>query len=926
MAVSQVYKVLWGTAIVFVILSHFSLGLLSDYKICGDFACESPVSRVQAIRDHQGKDCRFLSFRTGDTIFVYHKLTGKREDLWAGSIGRQSGYFPKDAVQEEQVHTTTEIVVKTQESDFFCMDEFGYPIDSSLLDSDDDSDDEKTQNQESETTQTTPYTDNTNAESSSASEVDVSTEPLVSAREDDGTSTEEDRSKNVSDAAVGTQEDTQEASATLNEQGGSASSSWLGSSVTGWLGLAKENGPGNLAEGEKKDERKETQAEASLTSSVTRWLGLAGGGKSDDAVKSREDNRETADSFTSTMTGWLGFGGEKKTDVSTDKEQVEERIIDEEQEPAETFRSRRMSLDLEGSQLHEKEKEERGALEWLGNGLSNTLGFGLTSQNPGQETTTEQEAEETIQEEKEQLAASSWLDMGIGDILGYGKDNSEVDESKERGFKESDQDKTLEQRTDSENVDASESQGALPEEVKTETSNDSKMDETLKDQNVPSEMETVPGSTETVTTDSNNRDLPAGTSDSSRDVVLPEDAASKDSQKDISSQNKLEEKFQDEVGMSSLQDSFFHKGSEDEEEDVLDDNKKETNTLDAEISAEMKDEDQQMPKSAENVGEDEKREPEKEEANTASDTDQVFLTQSDINLAPDFSSVDSHSNSSGQSAGEEGQTEDEVEETYNTEESSDTSVKVDASSSDPEGEEINIERGALQRESSSEQSQVSGSAEESSGESQPSLSSGTAEEKNEPASNEDDTLTVHSDGTSVQHLESLTMADNTEAETRQGDSGQEEEGFESSHSTDKSTEISSDDASEQDRRTFYTSGSTTQMEDNADQDSVSPLRQQSDSDPHILNETEKDGNLQPVPTETIRSEKHVLNEKGLNSALGSETETKQAEDSTEDLNQREEEVLKEGEEEVKALEKQEGVEEEKQNDDDLLLKEEERQI
>lgn len=48
--------------------------------------CVGPMSRVRAIRDHHGKDCRFLSFRRGDTISVYHKLTGKREDLWAGSV------------------------------------------------------------------------------------------------------------------------------------------------------------------------------------------------------------------------------------------------------------------------------------------------------------------------------------------------------------------------------------------------------------------------------------------------------------------------------------------------------------------------------------------------------------------------------------------------------------------------------------------------------------------------------------------------------------------------------------------------------------------------------------------------------------------------------------------------------------------------
>ena len=48
--------------------------------------CVGPISRVQAIRDHRVKDCRFLRFRRGDTISVYHKLSGQREDLWAGSV------------------------------------------------------------------------------------------------------------------------------------------------------------------------------------------------------------------------------------------------------------------------------------------------------------------------------------------------------------------------------------------------------------------------------------------------------------------------------------------------------------------------------------------------------------------------------------------------------------------------------------------------------------------------------------------------------------------------------------------------------------------------------------------------------------------------------------------------------------------------
>ncbi|XP_078134279.1 uncharacterized protein LOC144535617 [Sander vitreus] len=849
------------------------------------------MSRVQAIRDHRGKDCRFLSFKQGDTIFVYHKLSGKREDLWAGSIDKQFGYFPKDAVQEEQVYAAVEKVVETQKSDFFCMDEFGYPIDSSHLDSDDDKDDDdpKIQNQESEITQTTPHTVATNAESPSTSE-DPSTESPVPAQDADGTSTEEAENKSARDAAVGIHEEARETPAALNEQGGSAPSSWLGSSVTGWLGLAKEEEAGNLAEGEKKDERKEMQAEASVASSVTGWLGFGGEGKPDDAVKSSEEDRGTADSFTSTMTGWLGFGGEKKTDHPAKEEQTEEREDDE--EPAETFRSRRMSLDLEGSQLHEEEKKEMGTLGWLGNGLSSTLGFGLTNQESGHETTPEIEAKETIQEEEEQPVSGSWLDIGIRDILGFGKDKSEVDESTGSDFKETEEDKTLEQPTGSENVNTSQLQPVLTEEVSNETSNESKVGQTPKDQNAPSEIR--------INADSNNNDI--GTSDSSKDSVLPKDAASKVDEKDIAPQ-----------------------------------------TIES-----MEGKDHQMPKSIAIEGEDNNREPGEEESKTASGTDQDLLTQSDINLGPDLGFVDLNLNSIGQSVGEDEKdnTEDVVgegpeipDQFDNTEESTDTSV-TGAGRDGHEGEGNNAETDVLHREvsttqtdDSAEESQVSGGAGESSGKSQPSfLSPGTAEEKNEPTSDEDNTLPAHSIETDVDHSDSLAMNDNnTERETHQGELGEEgiSQEFGSAHSTNRSTETMYDNASEEDRRTFSTSESTRQLENNADQDSVSPDMQQghTQSDAHKLKETveetETDGenNLQPVQTETTEFQKYILNESGLKSAICSEieTETEEVEESKEEEKLGRIEELKEEEKqqemkEIKEEGKQQEVEESKEEE------------
>ncbi|XP_072424966.1 cTAGE family member 5 isoform X2 [Chiloscyllium punctatum] len=108
---------------------------LSDLKICGDPECERYLSRVKATVDYIGYDCRFLTFKSGDSIFVYFKLTGKKDELWAGSIGKQFGYFPKDAVQVEDVLVSTEIELPTKESDFLCLDGGDYYIESEETDS-----------------------------------------------------------------------------------------------------------------------------------------------------------------------------------------------------------------------------------------------------------------------------------------------------------------------------------------------------------------------------------------------------------------------------------------------------------------------------------------------------------------------------------------------------------------------------------------------------------------------------------------------------------------------------------------------------------------------------------------------------------------------------------------------------------------------
>ncbi|CAL9686239.1 unnamed protein product [Knipowitschia caucasica] len=298
--------------------THFTSGLLSDYKICGDAECESRMSRVQAVQDHYSKDCRFLNFRQGDVIFVYHKLTGKREDLWAGSIDRRFGYFPKAAIKEEEIYATAEKVLETQKSDFFCMNENGYPIDTTEDDGNSDGVDN-----EPESAHTTPST----LQGSSEESHEISANTKIESEKE-------------------------------GEDPGS--NSWLKSSVTGLWELVKKEEPSAIL---KEDTAKETD-ESSLTSSVTGWLGL-GQKSSEEPVTQDTDTSNIG----SSMTQWLNFGSEIKEQDKTDSDNSDE-----------VYRSRKIALDMEENPFHHQEKKDSGTLGWIGDGISSTLGFGSNDQ------------------------------------------------------------------------------------------------------------------------------------------------------------------------------------------------------------------------------------------------------------------------------------------------------------------------------------------------------------------------------------------------------------------------------------------------------------------------------------------------------------------------------------------------------------------
>ncbi|MCJ8750090.1 hypothetical protein PDJAM_G00194800 [Pangasius djambal] len=80
------------------------------------------LCRGKASQDFTGPDCRFLSFRKGETIYVYYKLSGQRSDVWAGSVGNSFGYFPKDFLNINHIYTEKEVEVPAEETDFVCFD------------------------------------------------------------------------------------------------------------------------------------------------------------------------------------------------------------------------------------------------------------------------------------------------------------------------------------------------------------------------------------------------------------------------------------------------------------------------------------------------------------------------------------------------------------------------------------------------------------------------------------------------------------------------------------------------------------------------------------------------------------------------------------------------------------------------------------
>ncbi|XP_064914613.1 transport and Golgi organization protein 1 homolog isoform X3 [Columba livia] len=94
----------------------------AERKRCADPECSMLMCRGKATQDFKGPDCRFVNFKKGEAVYVYYKLIGKSTELWAGSVGSDFGYFPKDLLEINHNYSDEELELPTDETDFVCFD------------------------------------------------------------------------------------------------------------------------------------------------------------------------------------------------------------------------------------------------------------------------------------------------------------------------------------------------------------------------------------------------------------------------------------------------------------------------------------------------------------------------------------------------------------------------------------------------------------------------------------------------------------------------------------------------------------------------------------------------------------------------------------------------------------------------------------
>uniref|UniRef100_A0A3Q0R4K6 MIA SH3 domain containing n=1 Tax=Amphilophus citrinellus TaxID=61819 RepID=A0A3Q0R4K6_AMPCI len=102
---------------------------LSDKKLCADSECSYPILIARALQDYYPGDCRFISIRQGQLVYVYAMLKDRGNLFWAGSVqdsyyGQQEariGHFPSSVVEETHALMPATTEVKTTAWQRYCV-------------------------------------------------------------------------------------------------------------------------------------------------------------------------------------------------------------------------------------------------------------------------------------------------------------------------------------------------------------------------------------------------------------------------------------------------------------------------------------------------------------------------------------------------------------------------------------------------------------------------------------------------------------------------------------------------------------------------------------------------------------------------------------------------------------------------------------
>uniref|UniRef100_UPI00358F2F59 melanoma inhibitory activity protein 2-like isoform X3 n=1 Tax=Myxine glutinosa TaxID=7769 RepID=UPI00358F2F59 len=95
--------------------------LLSDFKLCAEPSCSTIMCQTKALQQFTAQNCLYMTLKVGSLVHVYHKLVGRNDALWAGSVGKRFGYFPKKFIDTRKCLTKMEIELPTEEKDFICV-------------------------------------------------------------------------------------------------------------------------------------------------------------------------------------------------------------------------------------------------------------------------------------------------------------------------------------------------------------------------------------------------------------------------------------------------------------------------------------------------------------------------------------------------------------------------------------------------------------------------------------------------------------------------------------------------------------------------------------------------------------------------------------------------------------------------------------